>query len=110
MELRIKDRLVIPGLLPKEGNFQHYNLKKSILAKIEITAQVREELNLRQNEETNRVEWDVEKDIPIEPEFTNEEMEYLKTACEKLADEVLADDMWSTIEKIYDAIQSAPER
>ena len=30
MELTVKDRLYIPALLPKEGNFKQFNLKKEI--------------------------------------------------------------------------------
>lgn len=39
MELTIKDRLYIPALLPKEGNFSQFNIKKDILRKIEISQQ-----------------------------------------------------------------------
>jgi hypothetical protein len=38
-------------------------------------------------------------------EFTPEEMDYLKTSCERISDEQLPDDMWSCVEKIYNAIQ-----
>ena len=37
MELSIKDRLYIPGFLPKENNFKQFNIKKEILKKIEIS-------------------------------------------------------------------------
>ncbi len=106
MELHIIDRLAIPALLPKEGNFRQYNIKKGILAKIEIDEGERGEVNLRQNPETNRIEWDTEKDTPREVSFTSEELEYLKESCEKLSDEPLQDYMWGVISKIYDFIQS----
>jgi hypothetical protein len=109
MELQIIDRLAIPALLPKEGNFRQYNLKKSILSKIEMTEQERGEVNLRQNPETNRIEWDSEKDIPLIVSFSSEEMEFLKESCEKLSDEPLQDYMWATIEKVYNAVQSEKE-
>lgn len=101
MELRIKDRLFIPALLPKEGTFKQFNLKKSILAKVEISDRERKEINLRENVETKRIEWDVDKDIPMEPLFTHEEMEYLKESCEKLSGESLPDEIWATIEAVY---------
>lgn len=104
MEIQIKDRLLIPALLPKEGNFQQFNLKKSILAKIEVTEKEREEINIRENPETNRIEWDVEKDTPLVILFTHEEMEYMKQVFEKLSDQSLHDDMWATVEKIYDSL------
>ncbi len=52
MELTIKDRLYIPALLPKEGNFKQFNLKKEIQRKVEISAEERKEVNLHENAET----------------------------------------------------------
>jgi len=106
MELTIKDRLYIPALLPKQGNFKKFNLKKDILRKIEISEQEREEVKLTENAETKRIEWDVEKDIPLQVNFSPDEIGYLKEACEIISDEELPDDMWGTVSKIYDnAIQ-----
>lgn len=56
MELLIKDRLYIPALLPKEGNFRQFNTKKEILRKIEITSEERESVGLKENQETKRIE------------------------------------------------------
>ena len=82
MELTIKDRLYIPAILPKEGNFQQFNLKKEILRKIEISDKEREETGLTENAETKRIEWDTQKDIPLNIEFSEMELDYLKSACE----------------------------
>ena len=60
MELTVKDRLYIPALLPKEGNFKQFNLKKEIIRKIEISDSERSEINLQENAETKRIEWDVD--------------------------------------------------
>ena len=105
MELQIKDRLYIPAILPKEGKFNEFNLKKSILRKIEITPKEREAIDLKENPDTNRIEWDVTKDEPLHVDFNDEEMQYLKASCERISDEVLPDDMWGTVERIYDALQ-----
>ena len=105
MELLIKDRLYIPAFLPKEGNFKDFNTKKSILAKIEISRDEREAVELKENQETKRIEWDTEKDTPLGVDFSADEMLYLKTSCEKISDQSLPDDMWHTVEKLYDAIQ-----
>ena len=105
MELSIKDRLYIPGFLPKENNFKQFNIKK-ILKKIEISEEERATVNLRQNTENNRIEWDTEKDVPLVVDFTTEEIEYMKSACEKISDEQLPDDMWATVEKVYDSDSS----
>jgi hypothetical protein len=103
MELSIKDRLYIPAFLPKEGNFKQFNLKKEVLRKIEISQMERDEIGLRENEETKRIEWDTEKETPLHVEFSTDEMGYLKEACERISDEQLPDDMWSSVEKIYDS-------
>ena len=103
MELSIKDRLYIPAFLPKEGNFKQFNLKKEILKKIEISDTERD-VNLRENGETKRIEWDIEKETPLHVDFSTDEMEYLKMICEKVSDEQFPDDMWISISKIYDSI------
>lgn len=105
MELVIKDRLYIPALLPKEGNFRQFNIKKDLLRKIEITEDERKSIALKENQDTKRIEWDIDKEIPLIIEFTSEEMGYLKQSFEKISDEQLPDDMWAVVEKVYNAIQ-----
>ena len=104
MELTIKDRLYLPSFLPARGNFKEFNLKKEILRKIAISADERQEINLRENAEDKRIEWDVEKERPLLVEFSKEEMDYLKKACERISDEELPDDMWATVETVYNEI------
>lgn len=101
MQLTIKDRLYMPALLPKEGNFREYNLKKEILRKIEISESEKQEILLRENEETKRIEWDNAKETSLIVDFSADERDYLKKVCEKISDEELPDDMWLTVEKIY---------
>lgn len=105
MDLTIKDRLYIPAILPKDGNFRQFNLKKEILRKIEISEKEREDVNLKENTDTKRIEWDIEKDIPLQVEFSVDELDFLKESCEKISDEQLPDDMWTSVEKIYNALQ-----
>lgn len=104
MELTIKDRLYLPSFLPARGNFKEFNLKKDILRKIAISDDERKEINLRENAEDKRIEWDVEKERPLLVEFSKEEMDYLKKACERISDEELPDDMWATVETVYNEI------
>ena len=104
MELTIKDRLYLPSFLPARGNFKEFNLKKDILRKIAISDDERQEINLRENAEDKRIEWDVEKERPLLVEFSKEEMDYLKKACERISDEELPDDMWATMETVYNEI------
>ena len=104
MELTIKDRLYLPSFLPARGNFKEFNLKKEILRKIAISDDERQEINLRENAEDKRIEWDVEKERPLLEEFSKEEMDYLKKACERISDEELPDDMWAAVETVYNEI------
>jgi hypothetical protein len=46
----------------------------------------------------------VEKEQPLPVEFSFDEMAYLQAACEKISDEELPDDMWGTVEAIYNEI------
>ncbi|MEG0646447.1 MAG: RNA-binding protein [Bacteroides sp.] len=101
MELTIKDRLYIPAFLPKEGNFKQFNLKKEILRKVEISENERTNVGLTENAETKRIEWDVEKETPLHVDFSADEMSYLKEACEHISDEQLPDDMWLSVERLY---------
>ena len=103
MELSIKDRLYLPTFLPAKGNFKDFNLKKEILRKIAISEEERKEINFRENQEDNCLEWDVEKETPLIVDFSKDEMEYLRQACEKISDEELPDDMWATVEAVYNA-------
>lgn len=105
MELSVKDRLYLPTFLPARGNFKDFNLKKEILRKIAISDGEREEIGLHENAEDKRIEWDVEKEKPLTVEFSKEEAEYLRKACEKISDEELPDDMWTTIARVYDNTQ-----
>ena len=105
MELSVKDRLSLPTFLPARGNFKDFNLKKEILRKIAIGDGEREEIGLHENAEDKRIEWDVEKEKPLQVEFSKEEAEYLRKACERISDEELPDDMWTTVARIYDNTQ-----
>lgn len=104
MELTIKDRLYLPTFLPQKGNFKQFNLKKEVSRKIAISEDERKQINLHENEESKRIEWDVDKEVLLHVEFTADELKYLQEACEKISDEELPDDMWGTVEKIYNAI------
>ena len=99
MELSVKDRLYLPSFLPARGNFKDFNLKKEILRKIAIPDEERKAIGLHENAEDKR------KEKPLAVEFSGDEMEYLRKACERISDEELPDDMWATVSRIYDFIQ-----
>ena len=47
----------------------------------------------------------MEKEKPLQVEFSKEEAEYLRKACERISDEELPDDMWATVERVFDLCQ-----
>ena len=106
MELLINDRLYLPAIFDKEGTFNDFNIKKSIMRKIEITQEERKRIEMKELPEHNRIEWNEKKATPIQVDFSQEEMQYLKSACEKVSEIKLPDDVWVVVEKIYDALQS----
>lgn len=108
MELRIKERLYILQILPKEGSFSDFNQKRNILKKIAITEKETKTFSIVERPEENRIEWDQKKDAaqPLVVEFTNDELLYMKRACEGIleTDAPYPDEFWATVEKIYNAI------
>jgi hypothetical protein len=105
MDLRIKDRFYIPQMLPQQGKFKEFNLKRGIIAKTAITESDKEKYSIVEHKEDGKIEWDAKKDAeqPLVVDFSKEELEYLKTSCENLVETAFPDDFWLTVEKIYDA-------
>ena len=84
------------------------HLLESIFVLIDLRDQIDlEELPSGAIERVGDIEWDVEKEHPLEVEFSADEMAYLQAACEKISDEELPDDMWGTVEAIYNEISNA---
>lgn len=106
MQLNIKDRIYIPQLLLQQNNFLDFTLKKGIIDKVKITEEDRATYSIKEDTQAGKVTWDHEKDIqaPLLVDFTEQELDYLKRSCEALADSVYPDDLWLTVEKIYNAL------
>ena len=45
----------------------------------------------------------VEKETPLIVDFSKDEMEYLRRACEKISDEEFPDDLCASVEAVYTA-------
>ena len=106
MQLNIKDRIYIPQLLLQQNNFLDYTLKKSIVNKVKITKEDRATYSIEEDAKAGKVTWNHETDMqfPLDVDFTQQELDYLKRSCEALADSVYPDDLWLTVEKIYNAL------
>lgn len=107
MELHIRERLLLPTIMPEKGNFMDFNLKKSILKKIVLTEQDKKDYDIQENQEERRIEWNVQKDIatPLMVDFTQDELAYLKKTCEAIAEREMPDEVWAMVERIYDEVQ-----
>lgn len=107
MDLHIKERLLIPTILPERGNFMEYNLKKAILKKIAITEQDKADYEIVEKPEEKRIEWNVQKDqeTPLTVDFTKDELEFMRKACETISEQDLPDEIWGVAERIYNESQ-----
>lgn len=105
MELHILDRIYIPAILPGENNFTDFNLKRNIIKKVAITEEDVAKYEIKEAPEEQKTKWNpvTDRDNPLVVDFTSEELAYLKSACEKLADKPAPDNLWATVEKIYAA-------
>jgi hypothetical protein len=105
MEVQIKDRIFIPQLLPQQNTFMGYNLKHGIIKKVAITQSDKAKYSIVEDPEAGRITWDIKKDTeePLTVNFSEQELEYLKQACESLIETAYPDDFWLTVEKIYNA-------
>lgn len=107
MELHIKDRIFIPQLLTQQGTFMEFNLKRNILRKVALTEDDVKKYDIVENDKEKRTEWNPEKDreMPLVVDFTQDELQYLTKACERVAEANFPDEFWLTVEKIYNAAQ-----
>lgn len=106
MELHIKDRIYIPQILPKDGTFAEFNIKREILKKVSLTEKDRVDYNIQEVPEEGKITWDSQKDMKeaLHVDFSQQEIEYMKKACESVVDTSYPDDFWITVEKIYNEI------
>ena len=105
MELHIKDRIYIPQLLPAQNSFMEYNLKREIIKKVALTDSDKTEYSIVEDANAGKITWDSNKDMeqPLVVDFSQQELDYLKKACESMVETAYPDDLWATVEKIYNA-------
>lgn len=86
MNLTVKDRILLPEILPESGNMVEMILVKSIQQKVTITAKEIDYYKIHVNENGNTT-WNGEKDTGTDIKFENSEIEILKSAYNKLDSE-----------------------
>lgn len=77
LELGVKERLIMPELCPKSGNFVTQGIVRDIVEKIKLSQAEVKLVNLRPAGEGGMV-WDTEKEVPKKVSFTKAEFDLLK--------------------------------
>jgi len=87
MLLDAKARLVLTGILPKEGDVITLRLLRELVGKVALSADELQTLEVVSNPITNLTTWNTEADIPREIEFNTKEVEFIMETMNKLAGE-----------------------
>ena len=85
MKLTIKDRIVLPEILPQQGNMIEMLVADSITKKTRFTAREVTDFKLCQKGET--LTWDENVDTDVEIDFEQSEVNLLKEQLRKLDEE-----------------------
>jgi hypothetical protein len=104
-KLLIKERLYLMNILPQQNSLVEYQLKKSIIKKVEITDEDKNLVDFKQESENN-VTWDAKKDADNQKEFefTDQECLYVRKAIEALSDGEHPDEYWIIVTMLYDKL------
>jgi len=86
IKLNIKDRLIMPDLLPSQSSMVEQITVRAILKKIELTSDEVDKWGIR-DISGGRIEWDATKVKEIEYEFNKAEIQLLKNGVDRLNDE-----------------------
>lgn len=88
-----------------------FNLKRGIIKKVALTEADAQKYDIKEDVENHRTTWNptLDRENPLNVDFTVQELAYLKSACEKLADKPSPDNLWATVEKIYAAAQASAQ-
>lgn len=100
LSLTIKERVLLPGILPSSGRKIEMILVRDLLERVEFTPLEIAEFNLKDLGD-GRIVWDPRKEKPLEIELTSQQVELLKKAGNALdeAGKVTTDNL-SLLEKI----------
>ena len=106
-KLLIKERLYLMNVLPQQNSLIEYQLKKSIIQKVEITDDQTLYAHWIAGAVTVTFDaWDAKKDMdnPKEFEFTDQECQYVRKAIEALSDGEHPDEYWIVVMLLYDKL------
>jgi hypothetical protein len=99
MKLNLKDRLVISGIMPSEGNFTTMVIKSDLLKKLQPTQDEIKELEIEQHDDM--MKWNISKDLEKDFDLTELESNLINDTLKKLDDNgKLNDDTFTLYKKI----------
>jgi len=102
MKLGIKERLVFNQLYPRQSNLRDQIMVRDISKKVELTQDELKGLNVRP--EGNSIRWDPGKGKPKEVEFSDAELDFLRSRVDELdKQKQMTTDLVDTCLKIKDA-------
>ncbi len=101
----MKERLYLMNILPNQNSLVDYQLKKSIIKKVEVTDEDRDLIDFKTEDDKNYT-WDAEKDMANQREFdfTDQERLYVRNAIERLSDGEHPDEYWIIVMLLYDKL------
>ena len=83
LKLSVKDRLNLPGILPREGSLIEREIMDNIKTRVKLSPGEIERLNFR-NHSGGGVIWDEEKEKIFEAKFHDSEIKIMKTGVDQL--------------------------
>ena len=101
MELYIKDRIYLLSILPPTGTFKEFILKKDLIKRIGLTEQDKKFYRIETEDDNTKWDIDIDKNNPLKVTFSQSDIEYLKKTIESISEIEHSDDMWVSIERIY---------
>lgn len=82
MKLNIKERLIIPNILPREGDYTTLIIKKDLLDKIKINQDDISEFEIRITGE--EIQWNTDKEKEIDVELSELEIKLITDSLKEL--------------------------
>lgn len=82
VNLNVRDRLVIISILPQNGSLEEMVEILEIVKKIKFSEEEKQDIKYIQNE--NKIEWDLDKDLGRDFEFSIDQIKILKDCVKEL--------------------------
>jgi hypothetical protein len=85
--LKILDRVILGNILPGQGKFDDMILRFDVLEKTSIKQEELTECEIKSTEDGKGLNWNREKDLGVEIDFTEAEASYVARELKRVSDE-----------------------